>query len=128
MELSINNNITVQQTDDVKPYDLVPGTREVTLSFDYIVEDLSEYNKFNYGGASGTAISSTLYTTDLLFDLTHGANNSVQLDVNSVAYEEFPIEPQPDGSPVTVSARARGQRTAGDMVTASVKNQKATTF
>jgi hypothetical protein len=127
-ELSINNNIVQQQTDDVKIYDVVPGQREVSLSFDYILESLGEYNKFHYGGVAGTAVSSSIYTTDLLFSFDRGANNQVLLDINSFAYEEFPVEPQPDGSPVTVAVRGRGQRTTGDMVTATVKNAKATTY
>lgn len=129
-ELTITNNVQGRQVDDVKYGDLVPGQREVSLSFDYLqpANNLDEHNKFHYGSISGTTVSSALYTTDLVFSFDKGANNQVLLDINSFAYEEFPLEPQPDGSAVTVAVRGRGQRTAGDMLTATVKNQKAATF
>lgn len=127
-ELSISNNVTVQQTDDSVPYDLVPGTLTIGLSFDLIFETLAEYNAFHYGGTSGTTISPTTYTTSANFAFSKGVNNSAVFDFTSLAYEEFPVEPQPDGSPVTVSVRAEAQRNAGALMTATIKNQKATTF
>jgi hypothetical protein len=48
-ELTIDNNVTRQQTDDFVPYDVVAGQRQVSLSFDLIFETLAEYNKFHYG-------------------------------------------------------------------------------
>lgn len=124
-ELSISNSLKLQQTDDVTPYDVVPGTREVNLSFDLIFENLTEYNQFQYGSGSGTQPSATLYTTSADFLFSKGANNSVQFTLPSIAYEEFPVEPQPDGSPVTVSVRAQAQRGGSPVVTAVVKNQNS---
>lgn len=125
-ELTITNNITVQQTDDSVPYDVVPGKRQVTLGFDLIFENLTEYNKFHYGGASGTTQSPTLYTTSADFVFSLGINNSVEFSLPSISYEEFPVQPDPDGAPVVASVRARAQRGASPVVTATVLNQVAT--
>lgn len=125
-ELTISNNVTPQQTDDVIPYDVVEGLREVTIGFNLIFETVAEYARFHYGGTSGTAQSSTLATTSIDFLFSHGANNSVQFTLPSIAYEEFPVEPDPGGDPVVADVRARAQRGASPVVTAVVKNQIAT--
>lgn len=125
-ELTVANNVSSQQTDDVVPYDVVAGGREVTLGFTLIFENLSEYNKFHYGSASGTTQSPTLATTSAVFTFSKGTNNEISFTLPSIAYEEFPVEPDPGGDPITVDVRARGQRTAGSIVTATVKNQSAT--
>jgi len=125
-ELTIENNIERQQTDDVEPYDISVGQREISLGFDLIFEDLTEYNKFHYGGASGTTISPNVFTTSADFTFTLGVNNEVKFTLPSIAYEEFPVEPDPGGDPVVASVRAMGQRSASPMVTAVVKNQTAT--
>jgi hypothetical protein len=129
-EMTISNNVETQQTDSVTPYDLVPGTLEVTLGFDMIFESLNEYNRFHYGTTSGTTVSNSLATVAANFKFDKGANNEVTFDFPGIAYEEFPVEPQADGGAVTVSVRAAAQRQSGGtaMVTATVKNQKATTF
>ena len=129
-EMTISNNVSAQQTDDVVMYDLVPGTFEVGLSFDLIFETLSEYNRFYYGSTSGTAPSPILGATDFAISFDNGANNQIQLSIPSFAYEEFPVDPQPDGSPVVSSVRGSAQRQAPGtaMITAIVKNQKAVSF
>lgn len=125
-ELTLENNVTRQQTDDVTPYDVVPGTREVSLGFDMIFENLDEYNKFHYGGAAGTTISSNIFTTSADFTFTKGANNEIKFTLPSIAYEEFPVEPDPGGDPIVVSARAVAQRGASPVLTSEIKNQIAT--
>lgn len=129
-ELTISNNIELQQTDDVIPYDMVPGTLEVSIAWDMIFESLDEYNSFHYGGASGTVIDHNIYETSVEFAFSKGANNEISFALDKIAYEEFPVEPQPEGGPVTVSLRASAQRPdPGDpIITAVVKNQSATTF
>lgn len=122
-ELTIENNVTRQQTDDVVPYDVVEGERQVSLSFDLIFEDLTEYNKFHYGGAAGTTISSQIYTTSADFQFDNGANNQVKFTLPSIAYEEFPVDAVPDGGPINVSVRAVAQRGASPVLAAVVKNQ-----
>lgn len=126
MELSIENNLTVQQTDDSVPYDVVEGIREVSLGFDLIFETLAEYNKFHYGGAAGTAVSPTIFTTSADFTFNVGVNNSVGFTLPSIAYEEFPVEPDAGGDPVVASVRAVAQRSGSPVLTATVKNQVAT--
>jgi hypothetical protein len=124
-ELSIDNNVSRQQTDDVVPYDVVEGQRVVSLSFDLIFETLTEYNSFHYGGAAGTTISPNIYTTSAVFNFSKGANNSIAFNLPSIAYSEFPVEPNAGGDPITVSVRAVAQRGASPVVTATVANQVA---
>ena len=122
-ELTIENNLTRQQTDSVSPYDVYAGTREVSLGFDLYFETLDEYNKFHYGGAAGTAISDTIFTTSATFDFSLGTNNSVGFNLPSIAYQEFPVEPSAAGDPVVSSVRAVAQRGGSPVLTATVKNQ-----
>ncbi len=123
-ELTIENNIQRQQTDAVTPYDVYVGTREVSIGFDMYFETLDEYNKFHYGGAAGTAVSATVFTTTAAFQFDKGANNQILFTLPSIAYEEFPVEPSAGGDPVIVSVRAVGQRSGSPIVTAVVKNQQ----
>ena len=123
-ELTISNNLSLQQTDDSKPYDVVEGQREVTLGFNLIFETLAEYNKFHYGGAAGTAQSSSLATTSFEITFSKSATNFLTLELPLIAYEEFPVEPDPGGDPVEVDVRARAQRGAA-VVTATVGNQES---
>jgi len=129
VEVQISNNINMQQTDNVVPYDLAAAQRSINISFDLILEDLTEYNKFFYGGASGTTVDSTIYKTPMQIKFSKSANNSLTFDIPSVAYEAFPVQPNPNGDPIVVSVRAQAQRTgiaADPIITATVKNQKAT--
>jgi hypothetical protein len=126
MDLTIDNNVTVQQTDDFLPYDVVVGQRQISLSFDIIFETLAEYNKFHYGAEGGTEISNQIYTTSADFQFDNGANNQVKLTLPTIAYEQFPVSPDASGAPITASVRAIGQRpTSGSIITAVVKNQVA---
>lgn len=124
-ELTVENNLTRQQTDDVVPYDVVEGTREVSLGFDLIFETLDEYNKFHYGDAAGTTISPNVYTTSAAFTFVKGTNNEIAFNLPSIAYQEFPIEPDPGGDPIVASVRAVAQRGGSPVVTATVRNQAA---
>lgn len=124
-ELTIENNIQRQQTDDVIPYDVYVGTREVSLSFDLLFETLTEYNSFHYGSGAGTTVVPTLYTTSAVFQFDNGANNSIAFNLPSIAYTDFPVEPSAAGDPVTVSVAAAAQRGGSPVVTATVKNQVA---
>lgn len=125
-ELTISNNVSSQQTDDVVPYDVVVGSREVTLGFSMVFEDLLEYNRFHYGSTSGTAQSSSLATVAAVFTFTLGVNNEISFTLPAISYEEFPVEPDPGGDPITVDVRARAQRGAAPVVTAVVKSQSPT--
>lgn len=127
-EVSIENNLTRQQTDDVVPYDVVEGVREIGLNFNLIFETLDEYNKFHYGSASGTSISADVYTTNATFAFAKAGsvNNGVSFTFPSIAYTEFPIEPNPGGDAITASISAAAQRTGSAVITATIKNQVAT--
>jgi hypothetical protein len=124
--LTVSNNVSRQQTDDSVPYDVVPGLREVTLEFDMIFETLAEYNTFHYGSAVGTTQVATNQTTTANFAFAKGANNSVAFDFPKLTYDEFPVEPDVSGDPITVAVRAVAQRHASGFVSAVVKNQRAT--
>jgi hypothetical protein len=122
-ELTIENNLQRQQTDAVTPYDVYEGQREVSLGFDLIFESLDEYNKFHYGGAAGTAIANDIFTTSAVFTFERGVNNSIAFNLPSIAYQEFPVEPNAGGDPIVASVRAVAQRSGSPVVTATVKNQ-----
>jgi Phage tail tube protein len=125
-ELTISNNVTTQQTDDSVPYDVIEGLREVTLGFTLIFETLAEYNRFHYGSTSGTAQVATLGSTSADFLFTKGINNTIQFTLPNIAYQEFPVNPDPGGDPVTVDVTAVAQRGGSPVVTAITKNQIAT--
>lgn len=125
-ELTITNNVSPQQTDDAVPYDVVEGLFGVSLGFDVIFDSIAEYARFHTGSTSGTAQSSSLATTSANFIFSKGANNSIAFDFPLIAYEEFPVDPDPGGAPVVASVRARSQRGGSPFVTATVKNQRAT--
>lgn len=124
-ECTISNNVSTQQTDDFVPYDVVAGQREVTLGFTLVFESLTEYNKFHYGSGSGTDHAGTLATTDANFQFTDGTNIA-EFDFPTIAYEEFGVEPDPGGDPIEVDVRARAQRGASPVLTATVTNDNAT--
>ena len=120
--MTISNNVTVQQTDDSIPYDVVPGTFQVTMGFDLIFENLKEYNKFHYGGEAGTEQKNEIFTTTALFEFSKGAKNKVNFEFPQLAYQTFPVDPDPGGAPVTVSVTAAAQRGGSPFVTAEVLN------
>ena len=127
-EFGLENNVTRQQTDDVIPYDLSVGQREISLGFDMLFEDTTEYRKFHYGGAAGTVISPNIYTTSATLTFTIDPNTEISFNYPSLAYEEFPVEPDAGGDPIVVSARAVAQKAVGvtNLVTATVKNNVTT--
>lgn len=126
-ELTIENNASRQQTDDVVPYDVVPGTREISLGFDLIFQNADEYFKFHTGTNSGTAISPNIYTTNAEFEFIIDANNKIKFTLPSIAYEEFPVEPDPGGDPIIVPVRAVAQKATGvtDLLTVVLTNSVA---
>jgi Phage tail tube protein len=126
-ELTISNNLTVQQTDDSIPFDITEGLLAVTFGFDFIIEDLTQYNEFHYGGEAGTAQSPEIFTAeDLTFEFAGvNAKNSLKLVIPKYAYQEFPLEPDAGGAPVVAAVRGAAQRDAEGFVKATVKNEVA---
>jgi len=126
-ELTISNNVSMQQTDDSVPYDVTPGTFSVTLSYNKIIEDDDAYREFHYGSTSGTAQSSTIVEKSIEFSFSLGANNDITFTMDHMAFEEYDVEPDPGGDPITVPTRTRAQRDLTDpAIVAVVNNQKAT--
>jgi hypothetical protein len=126
-ELTVTNNVSLQQTDDIAPYDVVEGLCEISLGFDLIFEDLLEYNYFNTGTTTGTTATPNTQTRDLIFAFTKGANNAITFTIPNVAVTEFKPEPSPTGDPIVVPVRGVVQRPAsGSIITVETKNQVAT--
>lgn len=123
-ECTISNAVKLQPTDSSIPFDVVEGLRTVTLGFDLIFEDLTEYNKFHYGGEAGTEQSSTIFTTSANFEFAKSATRKAIFDFPKIAYQEFPVEPDPGGDPITVSVKAAAQRHESGLVKATVINQR----
>lgn len=121
-DMTINNNVTPQQTDSFTPLDVIAGIRQIDLAFDLIFENTTEYGQFNYAG--GSTESNKLYTTSALFkfEKSGSANNSVQFEFPSIAYETYPIAPNVTGAPIVVSVKAVAQRHE-PIMEATVKNQ-----
>jgi hypothetical protein len=122
-ELTLTNNTSQQQTDTIAFYDNVPGQRELTLGFQMVFETLAEYNRFHYGGTVGTTQSSSLATVAADFQFDNGANNQVKFTLPNISYEEFPVDPDPSGAPIVVDVRARAQRSASPICTASSRTR-----
>lgn len=127
-DLTIENNISRQQTDDVVPYDVVVGTREISLGFDMIFEDVGEYNFFHYGANPGVAETPNIYVTAAEFSFAIGASDNVKFSLPSIAYEELPVEPSPGGDPIVVPCRAVAQKAVGisDLLTVALTNAVTT--
>lgn len=109
-ECTIENNLARQQTDDLIPYDIAVGQREVTLGFDMIFENITEYRRHVYGSSSATVQGTTLYETYAKFEFQIDASNILSLEFPNIVYEEFPVDPDPGGDPIVVSVRAVSQR------------------
>lgn len=128
-EITIENNVTQQQTDSIALYDAVPGRRDLTFSFDMIFDSVSAFNAYkthHYGSTSGTTQSTTLQTTSLDFAFAKGAD-TIQFAIPVAAYEEFPAEPDAGGDAVISSVRGGGVRSASPLTTWTVINSTAGT-
>jgi hypothetical protein len=133
-ELTIENNVSRQQTNTVYPLDVPAGVREVTLGFDLVFDDNSMYEQYHYaGGVDATTniytLGSTIAAPGAQFIFRRGTNNEVSFTLPKIAVEEFPVEPDPGGDPIVVPVRGVALRgTATDpIVRATVKNQNAGT-
>jgi hypothetical protein len=124
-ELTLENNVQQQQTDSIALYDVVPGRRELSGSFDMIFDSTDAFNAYkthHYGTTSGTTQPNTLQTQSLSFTFAKGTD-TVQFTVNKAAYEEFPADPDAGGDPVISSVRFAGIRPdSGAFATCIVNN------
>lgn len=125
-EVTVENNLSQQQTDAIPLYDVVPGRRDLSFSLDMIFDDTTAYNAYKtwmYG--AGTTQSSTLQTTSVLLSFANGTD-TLSIDIPSAAYEEFPVDPDAGGDPVVASIRGAGIRPAsGSFTTWTVINSTA---
>jgi hypothetical protein len=125
--LTIDNNVTRQQTDDFVPYDVVAGQRQVSLSFDLIFETLTEYNKFHYGSARRHhAVEVDLHHLGRL-PVRQRREQPGQVHAPVHRLRGVPGRAEHGGDPITATVRAVAQRpSSGSIITATVKNQVAT--
>lgn len=128
-ELTIDNQLVQQQTDDAIIYDHArSGPRLITLSYDQIFETINDYTAFHTGTTSGTTQSTTIYKSPATsFTFTRGANNEIKFDCGAnFAWEEYPVEADAAGGPLVVSVRGALERPAsGSNLTTTIKNQVA---
>ena len=124
-DLTLNNAATSQQTDSFTPLDTIAGIFSVDLTFDFILENITQYEKFNYESAEFVNESNKLYETAFKVKFELGANNSIEFTIPKLAYETFVVSPNVTGAPIVVSVKGIAQRVgAGEnIVEAVVKNQ-----
>ena len=128
-ELTLENNVSQQQTDSIALYDVVPGRRNLTFSFDMIFDSsvaFDEYKVHNYGSTGGTTQAQTLIQRSLLFTFTKGTD-SIQFSIPEAAYEEFPADPDAGGDPVISSVRGSAVRSGSPILAVTVNNDNAGT-
>lgn len=123
MELTYGNGVSLQQTDDYIPYDVVAGQRSVTVGFNMIFENYDHYNEFHYGASNGVNQVGSVFETDVSFTYTKGAANEIALVLDAITVEEYPVEPDPGGEPIVVPVRARAKRSGSPVLAATVKTQ-----
>ncbi len=121
--ITIANNVTLQQTDSQIPFDVVEGQFAVTGGFTIIFENLEQYNAYNYGSTGGTTQSGVIYATALKIKIEIEAKEYITFELPSVAYTDFPVEPEPGGAPIVVAAKFAAQRSASPFITAIVGNK-----
>jgi hypothetical protein len=120
-DYTVDNNAAVQQTNDFYPYDIAPAKRLVTVGFDMIFETYTEYAVFHYGAGPGTTPTATIGEANTQFVFTKTAvTNIISLAVPKFTYEEFPLENNTDGTPITVAARGSANRNGVSAITTAI--------
>jgi hypothetical protein len=125
-DLTLNNAATAQQTDSFTPLDAIAGIFTVDLTFDLVLENIEQYEKFNYESSGGFVNESNkLYETSFKVKFELGANNLIEFTIPKLAYETFVVSPNVTGAPIVVSVKGIAQRVgAGEnIIEAKVKNQ-----
>jgi hypothetical protein len=123
-DLNIQNTAVEQQTDSTVPFDIAIGKRAITLGFELFFENTEEYNRFHYGGPTGTAISPNIYETVAKFKFKIGTGETIEFYLPHIAYEEFPVQANPEGNPINVAVKAVGQRSSEDIIKCKVENSQ----
>ena len=108
-ELDIQNNVSRQQTDDFTPIDVVEGIREVSLSFEMIFADLTEWQQLPLRKRLGHGVLQLdphhLCRVRLL--ARHEQIRSTS--PSRPSRTRFPVDLNTNGDPITVQVRAAAQ-------------------
>lgn len=112
-EIDLVRNIGLIQADkQLTPYDSVTGEVQVSGSITMLFESDADYRKFHTAASGGTAVSQTLMAESLNIKAEASATLSVAFDMASVAYQEFPVGPNPGGDAIRVVLGFRSQPAA----------------
>lgn len=125
----VNNPLVLQADKQINPYDIVWGELMVSGSFTLLFQSDADYRSFHTGSSGGTALGTTLFAESLTILIQVNANLSVQFDVASIAYTEYPLTPDPSGAPIRVAMGWRAQpdpATVGNYCKFTTKNAVAT--
>lgn len=125
----VNSGQLIQADKQLGPYDYVWGKLAVTGTMTILFENDADFRKFYTGTGAGTVFTSTLFTESLTILAQVNANLSVQFDIANVAYTEYPLQPNVDGSPIRVAMAFRAMPdnvTPGNYIKITTKNQTAT--
>jgi hypothetical protein len=123
-----NNGVTLQGDKQLNPYEYVWGELAVSGTLTMLFESDATYRAFHTGSTSGTVPSTTIFSETLSILAQASATLSVEAVMAAVAYDAYPVPPDPGGAPIRVAAGFRSQPAAaiGDYAKLIVKNQTAT--
>ena len=108
----VRNTQMIQADKQLAPYDTVTGEVQVSGSITMLFESDSDYRKFHTAAAAGTAVSQTMFAEALNIKAEVNTNLSVAFDFASVAYQEYPVGPNPGGDAIRVVLGFRSQPAA----------------
>ena len=126
---AVNNNFAPYQADDYLPSDIDPGGREFELSFSTRftgADDFPGYRTHYYGSSSGTSPSAAVPTQPMSLEFLRDVNTSLKIEHPQVAYEEIPVQPNPDGDPIAIEVPCVVEKpSSGNICTITTKDNRA---
>lgn len=107
--------------------DYVNGLFAVDGSFTLAFQNSQEYNAFNTGSTTGTALTTTLYGQSLALTIAIDASHEFVFTSSNITYSAFPIGMDTGGAPTTVAAgfTTTPQTTFSNNLSVTVKNDNA---
>lgn len=131
ISLGIERNASGYQADGYGYDDVDPGGREVTLSYATRFVSgaigIADYRTFYYGSAGGTTLSGVVTPKAFEVEFFRDADTAVKIALPQVVYAAVPVNPDPSGDPIEVEVACDVEKpTAGNIVTVTTKDQKAT--
>lgn len=130
--LAVTREVTpVKTADGVNVAYLAQGLVAIELTMTLVWANWDAYRATYYGAVAGTAASSVMVagSVELNFIHTVNATSNLKITVPKVALIATPPEPNPDGSPLTVTINAQVLKPAsGDHVQPVLVNQQAATY